>query len=45
MGDFNAKVGSDNHNHDEVMGIHGLGKMNENGFTFANICADKNLAL
>ena len=31
MGDFNAKIGSDNTGYDEVMGRQGLGEMNENG--------------
>ena len=31
MGDFNAKIGSNNRGYEEVMGIHGIGEMNENG--------------
>lgn len=33
MGDFNAKIGSDNTGYEEVMGVHGLGQMNDNGGT------------
>lgn len=38
MGDFNAKVGSDNRGYEEVMGQHALGEMNENGEGFADLC-------
>ena len=31
MGDFNAKIGSDNIGYEEVMGQHGLGVINDNG--------------
>ena len=31
MGDFNAKIGSDNTGYDKVMGRLGRGEMNENG--------------
>lgn len=31
LGDFNAKVGSDNDNRENVMGRHGVGAMNDNG--------------
>nr|KAG5711041.1 hypothetical protein BaRGS_013775 [Batillaria attramentaria] len=37
MGDFNAKVGSDNTGYEEVMGKHALGDMNDNGERFADI--------
>ena len=39
MGDFNAKIGSDNTGYEEVMGAHGLGEMNENGERFADFCS------
>ena len=45
MGDFNAKIGSDNTGYDEVMGRHGLGEMNENGERFADVCALNNLVI
>jgi len=31
MGNLNAKVGSDNTNHDRAMGKEGCGTMNNNG--------------
>ena len=45
MGDFNAKVGSDNRGFEEVMGQQGLGQMNDNGERFADICASSNLVI
>ncbi|XP_068731553.1 craniofacial development protein 2-like [Montipora capricornis] len=44
MGNFNAKVGSDNRGYEEVMG-HALGKMNENGERFADLCGLNNLVI
>ena len=38
MGDFNAKVGSDNLDIENVMGKHGIGKMNENGELLVELC-------
>nr|KAG5707903.1 hypothetical protein BaRGS_031634 [Batillaria attramentaria] len=40
MGDFNAKIGSDNTGYEDTMGTHGLGQMNENGERFANFCPE-----
>nr|KAG5707093.1 hypothetical protein BaRGS_011804 [Batillaria attramentaria] len=37
MGDFNAKIGSDNTGYEDTMGTHGLGQMNENGERFAKL--------
>ena len=45
MGDFNAKIGADNIGFEEVMGKHGLGKMNENGELFASSCAENNMVI
>ncbi|VDP82256.1 unnamed protein product [Schistosoma curassoni] len=45
MGDFNAKVGTDNTEYDEIMGRHGLGERNENGERFANLCAFNKLVI
>jgi hypothetical protein len=45
MGDCNAKIGSDNTGYEQVMGIHGLGVMNENGERFADLCALNNLVI
>ncbi|XP_058630445.1 craniofacial development protein 2-like [Onychostoma macrolepis] len=45
MGDFNAKVGPNNTGYEHVMGIHGLGVMNDNGERFAELCAINNLVI
>ena len=37
MGDFNAKIGSDNTGYEAIMGTHGLRQMNENGERFADL--------
>ena len=39
MGDFNAKIGSNNRGYEEVIGTHGIGEMNENGEMFADHCS------
>ena len=45
MGDFNAKIGSDNIGYEEVMGQHGLGVMNDSGERLADLCALNKLVL
>ncbi|VDO54086.1 unnamed protein product [Schistosoma margrebowiei] len=45
MGDFNAKVGTDNILYEDIMGRHGLGERNENGERFANLCAFNKLVI
>ena len=45
MGDFNAKIGSDNTSYKKIMGKHGLGDINENGELFANLCAMNQLVM
>ena len=45
MGDFNAKIGSDNQGYENVMGVHGLGVMNDNREQFANACAINNIMI
>ena len=45
MGDFNAKVGSDNQGYENVIGVHGLGVMNDNGERFVNACATNNIVI
>lgn len=45
MGDFNAKIGSDNTGYDDIMGTHGLGQMNENGERFADLCSLNQLVI
>ena len=45
MGDFNAKIGMDNTSYEDIMGTHGLGKMNENGERSAYLCALNQLVI
>ncbi|KAK7107318.1 hypothetical protein V1264_015265 [Littorina saxatilis] len=45
MGDFNAKIGSDNRGYEEIMGQQGLGEMNDNGERFADMCATSDLVI
>ena len=35
MGDFNAKIGSDNRDYERVMDHHDLGEISENGELFS----------
>ena len=44
-GDLNAKIGGDNTGFEEIMGQQGLGKMNDNGERFANLCATSSLVI
>ena len=45
MGDFNAKIGGQNEGYEEVMGKHGVGKINENGELFVETCSNNNLVI
>ncbi|VDP33190.1 unnamed protein product [Schistosoma margrebowiei] len=45
MGDFNAKVGTDNTGYEDIMRRHGLGERNENDERFANLCAFNKLVI
>ena len=45
MGDFNAKTGQQNKGHEESMGRHGLGVMNDNGERMINLCEMFNLVV
>ena len=45
MGDFNSKIGSDNQGYENVMGMHGLGVMNDNGERFVNACAANSIVI
>ena len=45
MGDFNAKIGSDNVGREYVMGREGLGQINENGELFADFCSFNNIVI
>lgn len=41
MGDFNAKIGSDNRGHERLMGTKGYGVVNENG----EFCSENDLVI
>ena len=45
MGDFNAEIRMDNTGYMNIMGTHGLGQMNENGESFADMCALNQLVI
>ncbi|XP_045158250.2 craniofacial development protein 2-like [Mercenaria mercenaria] len=45
MGDFNAKVGSNNKTHENVMGKHGMGNRNDNGESLLEFCGINNLVI
>jgi hypothetical protein len=45
MEDLNAKIGNYNTGYSEIMGQHGLGKINENGERLANLCAFNKLVI
>ncbi|RXN14088.1 endonuclease-reverse transcriptase [Labeo rohita] len=45
VGDLNAKIGNDNMGYEDVMGVHGLGQMNENGERFADLCSLNQLVI
>ncbi|KAJ3584353.1 hypothetical protein NHX12_014848 [Muraenolepis orangiensis] len=45
MGDFNAKIGGRNEGYEEVMGKHGVGKMNDNGEMFVETFVNNNLVI
>lgn len=45
MGDLNAKVGTDNTNLEHVMGKHGMGRRNENGELFIELCSNHGLII
>ena len=45
IGDFNAKVGSNNTDFETIMGKHGLGEMNDNGEMFADFCSFNKLVI
>ena len=45
IGDFNAKVGNNNENLEEVMGRHGLGNLNDNGDRLVSFCTEHRLVI
>ena len=45
MGDFNAKIGSNNRGYEEVIGTQGIGEMNENSEMYADLCSFNRLLI
>ena len=45
MGDFNAKIGSDNSGKELIMGTQTLGEINENGKLFSDLWAFNDLVI
>jgi len=45
LGDFNARVGTSAAAWDGAIGVHGVGKMNENGFRLLSICSEFELVV
>ncbi|XP_053956129.1 uncharacterized protein LOC128861771 [Anastrepha ludens] len=45
LGDFNAQVGNDNTSLQDVMGVHGIGRITENGRMLTEMCATNNLVI
>ncbi|KAK3515143.1 hypothetical protein QTP70_007459 [Hemibagrus guttatus] len=45
MGDFNARVGSNNLDRERIMGRHGEGKCTENGERLIDLCEENNLVI
>ena len=45
LGDFNARVGSDNEIWGDVIGQYGVGKCNNNGLRLLQICSEHNLLI
>ena len=45
LGDFNARVGSDNTNRERIMGKHGTGTMTDNGSRLCDICGENDLVI
>ncbi|XP_068238462.1 craniofacial development protein 2-like [Palaemon carinicauda] len=45
MGGVNAKLGNANDGFSECIGVHGVGKMNDNGVRFVTFCLAKELMI
>lgn len=45
LGDFNARVGTEHEAWTDVLGRHGVGNCNTNGFALLQVCAEFNLSI
>jgi hypothetical protein len=45
VGNFNARVGAGHESWPEVLGLHGIRKMNENGQRLLEFCCQRNLCM
>ena len=45
LGDFNARVGKDVGNWQNILGPHGVGRVNDNGLLLLSLCAEHNLCI
>ena len=45
LGDFNARVGSNHHIWNGIIGKHGVGNVNSNGLRLLNLCSEFDLII
>ena len=45
LGDFNARVGKDQHLWEGILGRHGIGNMNSNGLRLLSLCSEHNMVV